>query len=132
MKADLKTRLRANAALAALVAARVHWLRRPRNGALGAVTLSIVGAGREYCHAGAVGLSRPRVRTETWGATEAQATEIADALTVAIEAIGTTGTTTFKGAFLEMEQGFDPETMGDGAEVVRILRDFTLWHQPAG
>lgn len=131
MKADLLAKLRADAGLIALVGGRGQWYRRPRAGALPDYTLSIVAPGRIYHHGGAAALAHPRVRAECWGRTYLEAGEIADALQAAIEATGSSGTTRFAGAFLEMEQSFDPETLGDGTEIVRIIRDFTVWHQPA-
>ncbi|MEA3042971.1 MAG: hypothetical protein QOH47_809 [Sphingomonadales bacterium] len=130
-RADLKTKLRVASDLAALVAARVHWLQRPRDGLLPAVTIEIFGAGRLYHHGGAMGLARPRVRFKCWGETLEAAVDVADALTPAIEAKGTTGTTAFKGAFLEMETDLAPAELGDGTLVPCAVRDFTVWHQPA-
>lgn len=131
MKADLLARLQADAPLVAIVEDRGQWYRRPRAGELPDYTLTIAGMGRIYHHGGAATLAHPRVRCECWGRTYLEAGQLADALQTAIETTGTSGTTRFVGAFLEMEQSFDPETLADGTEVVRIIRDFTVWHQPA-
>lgn len=131
MRADLLTKLRTASPLASLTGGRIHWLRRPRSGELSAVTLSIVGAGRAYSHRGAVDLNNPRVRCECWGETLEKAAAVADALTSAIETKETVGDTVFKGAFLEMESDPQPDQMGDGTAVLRVIRDFIVWSQPA-
>lgn len=130
-RADLVTKLRAAAALKALVAARVHWLQRPRGGVLPAVTIEIFGSGRIYHHGGAAGLAHPRVRFKCWGETLEAAVDVADALTSAIETKGATGTTAFKGAFLQMENDLAPAELGDGTLVPCAIRDFEVWQQPA-
>lgn len=131
MKADLMTRLRANAGLTGFVDQRIRWGLRPRGETLPGLTMQIVAPGRIYHHGGAASLTNPRVRFKCWGRTEAEAGDVAGALTAAIEATGTTGATAFKGAFLESEATLDPETMGDGTDVHCVIRDFTVWHQPA-
>jgi len=132
MKADLLAKLRGNAGLAAIVGARVHWLQRPRGGELPALTLTIVGPGRGYTHAGADALSNPRVRCECWGRSYLEAGLVADALTPAIEAKETVGATAFAGAFLQFESdGPAPDTTADGIEVFRTIRDFAVWWRAA-
>lgn len=130
MRADLKTRLRADAGLTTLSGARIHWKRRPRGGALPAVVMHLVSPGRIYHHGGAAALEDPRVQFDVWAESYESAVAVVAALKSALETTGTTGATAFKGGFLEAERDFDPDTVGD-AEIVRISLDYRVWHQPA-
>lgn len=131
MEEALRTRLQANAALAALVATRVDWIERPQGAALPSVTLQLVSTGREYTYAGASGTSNPRVQADCWGRTYGEAKAVARALIAAAEERGVHGGIRFGSSFIDGERDMPPEELPGGVKVYRVSIDIIVWNSPA-
>jgi hypothetical protein len=131
---DLKTRLRATAAITALVGtvnsrAAIDWIERPE--VLPALTMQDITAGRLYAHDGAAGLKNPVIQFDCWGTTYLAAKLLARAVIAEMETAETVGTTKFDNSFLVASRAMDPEYLGSGIKVFRQSLDFSVWHSPA-
>lgn len=130
MEADLRTRLLAAAAVAALVGGRVSWVERPRTGGLPAITLTMAVDGSFYTHDGSDPLRSPRVQVDCWAGTHLGASQLASAVTAALESPTVVGTTKFGRAFVADSRDGGLEDMEGGGKVHRRSIDFIIWHEP--
>lgn len=126
MKADLRGRIAANAAVAAIVGSAVSWFEKNRKKNYPAVILNTIDAGRDYHHGGASGLDEPRVQIDSYGTTPAQADALALAVRAAMEAAQTYGSTVFGPGFLESENTFTEGEQDGGQRLYRVSQDYTF------
>lgn len=134
MEEALVARLRANTALAALVATKnsrpaIDWMERGE--ALPCVTLQDITAGRNYAHDGATELDVATIQIDCWATSYGSAKLIARAVRNALEANATQSSIEFTHAFLVASRAMDPDDLGSGIKVYRQSLDFDIWHQPA-
>jgi hypothetical protein len=132
MEADLRARLLANGAVAALVGTRCAWGERPGANALPSLTLTAITPGRGYTHQGADALHGAGVQVDCWAASHLAASQLRDAVIAAIEPKDVTvGATLFGPAFLEADRDAEPEDLDGGVRIFRRILEFTIWHAPA-
>ena len=127
MEEDLRARLLANTPLAAIVGARIAWIDRPK--VLPAITLQLIGSGREYTYQGPTGFSGARVQVDCWGASYGSAKAVARATFSAIEPPLLQGGTRFAQSFLQGDPDFPPEDLPGGVTAYRVNMDFIVWHR---
>jgi hypothetical protein len=132
MEEGLIAYLLADAGVAALVATRVYWLRRPQGGALPSITLQIVSTDREYTQAGREGLVGYLVQIDVWGATFKSMKQVQRAVIAALDSLSTTP---FQGAFIESERETAEDQDGPDATTsttfYRASVDVRVWHAAA-
>jgi hypothetical protein len=131
MEEDLRSRLRADQAVAAIAGARVDWGLRPDNNNASAITLTTVSTGAFYTYRGRDRMSSPRVQIDCWGATPGAAVKLARAVEALMERPGEQGATIFGAAQLEVETGPEADEAAGGTVIYRCIRDFAVWHRPA-
>lgn len=130
MKAALTAFLLADTGLAAVIADRIDWNERPQGEALPAMGLTRVSPGITYQHAGPIDLERARVQADCWGTTALECETLASALRTAVETMheARDGVMLERG-FIETMIDTNPEALGGGAMVHRIIVDFFVWHR---
>lgn len=131
MEEALRSRLRANAGIAALVGVRVDWIERPQGSGLPALTLQIVSPGRDYTYDGASGTASPRVQADCWGSTYLEAKQLSRALIAAMEPRATQGGVKFGPSFIDAARDMPPEELDGGTKVYRVSLDIIVWNSPA-
>lgn len=131
-KADLVTRLRAHAGLAALCGARIAWFEAARGWGhtYPQLVLQEIDPGRAYTHDGPDALEQPRVQFDIYAEGGAAIDAVGAALAAAMEAGGSAGATTFHEGFLQSRATGDPEDLGDQRRVQRMTIDFSFFHEP--
>lgn len=134
MEEALVTRLRAAAAIAALVGTfkgrpAVDWIERPE--VLSAVTLQDIAPGRLYNFDGVRSLEEPVVQIDCWAKTYGAAKLLARAITTELEQAATVGGIAFQNGFLEDSRAMNPEDLASGIKVFRQSLDFRLFFTPA-
>lgn len=130
MKAALTSYFLANAGLTAAVGSNLNWNERPQGAALPAINLSRVSTGIAYHHAGATDLERARVQADCWGRTALECETSAKALRAAVETMHEArGDTMLERGFIENMIDTDPEDLGGGVTVHRIIVEFFVWHR---
>lgn len=130
MEEALRAKLLASPAIAAMVAV-VAWGARPDATALPAITLSQVGAGRNYTHDGADDLTAPLIQFDYWAASQWEAVQLERLVTTEMETPSTVDGVAFGIAFLESQQDFDPEDIDGGTTVYRRIADWRVYSQPS-
>jgi len=135
MEEALVTRLRsALTGVAGTVNARpaVDWVERQSDvsAAFPACVLTVVSPGKTYDHDGADGLQTRRVRAECFGITYSSAKALARAIISSLEISATVAGVRFGRGRLEFERDFQPEDLGGGLKVHRVILDFYLPTKP--
>lgn len=130
-RGDLVTRLRGDAALAALVGTRVAWFEAARSWtAYPQIVLQEISPGREYTHDGPDGLDRPRVQFDIYAETGANIEAVEAALLAEMEEVETeTGNTRFHDGVLEGRRMLDTADLGNQRRVQRLSMDFEFFHE---
>lgn len=131
MEESLAAYLLASAGLAALVAARIYWVRNPQAGANPHVLLTRISGVRDTTFKGASGIVESRVQADCYGLTYASAKGVARAVEARLSGVkATQGSTIFDGCFLVGER----DTFEDAATPDKLFRtslDFMIWHKGA-
>lgn len=132
MRADLRTRLVGDAAIAALVSDRVGWGMRLQGGALPAVTLTLISRLPDVAHSGATGLTADRVQADCYAAVREQAYDLAALVEARLSGWrGAVGATEFQGAFVQGVRDFPEEDATAPDRVWRVSIDVMIHHRSA-
>lgn len=117
-----------NAGVSALVSTRIYPLVMPQQPTMPALVYAMVDNNREQVHRGQTTGVKARVQVTCWGATEASAAAVKDAVRLAmIGAQGSVASVTIDGVVCEGEvEGFEPDTTRHW-----IALDFFIWHREA-
>lgn len=125
MEEALRAKLLANAAIAAMVK-KIAWVERPEGSLLPSITLTQVGAGREYTHDGADNLTAPLVQFDLWAASQWQVIQLERLVTAEMETASGGAGVVFGVSFLESQHDFDPEDIAGGGQVYRRIQDWRV------
>lgn len=128
MQVDLLNHLLAHAPLAALVGARINWVKRAQGEGLPAIALHGVGARKEPHQKGTSEVVETRVQidifAQSYGSADAVA-RVVDTLLTGLRA--QIGDTFFCGVFFDMRrEGFEDS---EAEKLFRISLDYTLKHK---
>ncbi len=125
MQTALRTRLKADGAIAALVGTRIDWGLRPQAKSLPAISLLIVPTPRDYHMGGAQVTQQYRVQCDCWGVTYKSAFDVAEAVIACLEP----SSGEFQASFVERRA--DMPELTDTGEVHRVMLEFKITHIPA-
>ena len=133
MEETLVSRLRATAAIAALVGTEnsrpaINWIERGET--LPSVTLQDVSSGRRYAQDGPIDLENPMIQMDCWATTYGAAKLLARAVRDEMETSETVSGIEFVESFLVAERDMTPEDLGSGIKVFRVSLDFSVWFTP--
>ncbi|NBW09764.1 MAG: DUF3168 domain-containing protein [Caulobacteraceae bacterium] len=128
LKADLRARLAADTAIAALVGNAVSWFEKNRADGYPCLILNTIEPGRDYTHEGPDGLDNPRIQFDCYGTTDVQADALALAVRDEMEGSGVWGGSRFGPGFLESENSFTEGEQDGGQRLYRVSLDFTFYH----
>ena len=128
MKEALTSLLLGDAALQALVAGRIHWLRQPRQAeGFPYVNLTMISDPRSYHMAGPSRLRTTRVQLDVWAETYAEAEAVKEAVDDLLGGYrGTLGRVRFQGIFLGGERDLNDQTTGEERQLFRINVDLSI------
>lgn len=127
MRADLRTRLKANTTIAGIVGTAVDWNRRT---GLPGLVLYNVTPGRTYTHSGATDLQGTRVQFDCVSKSLPQADQLYKAVLAEMEQSKTVGATKFSMSFLDSERDMPTVDIGGVGAVGGISADFIVWWKP--
>lgn len=122
----LRSRLKADAAVAAIVATRIDWSVRPQRSAMPAIVLQVVSDVRPQTFKENTGTRETRVQIDCYALTRAQAISLRDAVINAISSGGTFFSVSFSRTFINnvIDRGENTDT----GFVHRELIDASIWH----
>lgn len=126
METALRTRLKNNAGVSALVGTRIDWGVRPQNAALPCIVLTIVADQRPQHMGGLMDSRATRVQIDCYGQTRASAVALREAVIAAILPQATVSGVTFQRAFIDTVRNIDAQT--DTGVVFRDMIDAQIWH----
>lgn len=136
MEEDLKTRLRADAGLIALLGTHsrnnrpmIDWGTRPDDKALPALVMFKVSPGVEYDQDGATELEGPRVQFSVYAESYGETALVFRRLRELIENPATVGSTYFDRAFLDAERDLDPKDIAGGERIFHRSADYIIWNR---
>lgn len=134
MEEALVTRLRASAAITALVGTAngrpaIDWVERAD--VLPSISLQDIAPGREYDMDGAIDLTEPLVQIDCWAVSYGAAKLLARAVIAELEQPATVGGIAFQKGFLAASRAMNPGDLGSGIKVFRQSLDFRLFNTPA-
>lgn len=127
MRADLRTRLKANTTITGIVGPAVDWNRR--TGLPGLVLYNIT-PGRTYTHSGATDLRGTRVQFDSVSKSLPQADQLYKAVLAEMEQSKTVGATKFSMSFLDSERDMQTVDIDGVGAVGGISADFIVWWKP--
>lgn len=131
MEEALRSYLLAGSDIAALVAARIHWVRSPQGAASPRVVLYRISGLRDMHMQGPSGLVASRVQVDCIGGSYGSAKTVARAVEARISGFsGTAFGTEFQGCFLIGERD-DFEDTDTPDKLFRTSLDFNIWHKGA-
>lgn len=128
-----RSRLLAAGALTALVDDRVHWGKRPQNGALPALVLTKVAPGQDWTHDGPDSLVNPWVQIDVYGASLPSVSSVASALQAEMQRIDIVNVEGWKflpPATLEGDQWPEAQDLAKGGSSYRIMHSYRFWARP--
>lgn len=122
----LRTRLLADPFVGPMVGPRVHWRRRPQNGALPAIVLTIVADPRPQHLDGFHSLRATRVQAECYAWSDEEARELRDAVIPVLAAKADAEDTRFDTGVINntMDRGEDTSAGFVDCQLI----DASLWH----
>ncbi len=126
MRVDLRSRLKANATITAIVGTAIDWNRRT---GLPSIRLINVTPGRTYTFDGATGLHGALVQFDCMALTDAVADQLYRAVRAEMEQAATVGSTKFGMSFLEGERDMQVTDIDGIGAVGGISADFRVWFQ---
>ncbi|MBP7704199.1 MAG: DUF3168 domain-containing protein [Caulobacter sp.] len=126
MENTLKQHLLGDPTLAALVADRINWVRRPEKAGLPAITLRRVGGPRDYHMQGASGLVLARLQIDCWGASFGAAKDVAKALIASLNAMPRGDIV--QAVFINDETDVDDAGQLEDVPVFNTRVDARVWH----
>lgn len=125
----LRQRLVGDAAVAAIVDARVHWNTRPQGGALPAIVAQVIDDPRPQTMAGLQSLRASLVQLGLMAATAADVAALEAAVVAAIVPAASVSGIVFERAFIEASRGGGEQTTIEF--IHRTLLDVRVWHRTA-
>ena len=126
METQLRTRLKNDAAVAAIVGTRIDWGVRPQGSAYPSIVLNIVSDERPQHMAGNIDARGTLVQIDCYGATRAQVAGLREAVISAITPAATVAPVTFFRSFVQNVRSMDANT--DTGLVFRDSVDVQVWH----
>ncbi len=132
MQGALRARLLAAATITTLVGTRVHWMSRPQNDPLPAITLNTVSDGRPKHLKGYQGLRETRVQCDCWAKDTSATYGYSQARALAEAAIAVLSPPqTGNGIRFDHAIADGPRDLGENIGTAFIHRasvDFIIWH----
>jgi len=130
LRAALLEYLGADAAITALVGARIYWQRRPQASALPCLVCSRVTGGYGHTLDGGSGHAQPTVQISALAASNAAAEDIAEAVRDAMQGFaGLWGSTLVTSVILQNEIDLDdPDQVGGDINTHEIALDYEIQH----
>lgn len=122
----LRTRLKDDTAVAAIVGTRIDWTVRPQGSALPAVVLQIIADGRPQHMQGFQRFRETRVQIDCFATTRAAASALSAAVIAAITPAAEVSGTAFRRAFIDTVRDLGANT--DTGFVHRDSIDALIWH----
>lgn len=125
METALRSKLKADAAVSALVGSRVDWNERPQKSQLPAIVLQLIADNRSQHMGGFDTFTQTRVQIDCFAETAKTSVELANAVIAAIVP-ASTGSTEFLRGFIN-----DVRDLGENTEtgfVHRRMVDAYIWH----
>ena len=126
---SMKKALRARLLGATAAGSKVHWLTRPQEDALPAITLQTAGGDRPRTYGGLQGWRETRVQFDAWASSTDIAEQILDAAITTLEPKGNYGGIFFDTMSFEGERD-GTETLGSKT-IYRTGIDLIVRHAPA-
>lgn len=120
MQVALRSRLKGDAGVSALVGPRVYWGDRPQGSALPAIVLNLISDGRGYLMQGADATQQYRVQIDIYGSTYAAMDAVRGAVVTCLEL--TSGS--FQPSFVMRNSDLEEST--DTALLYRASMDFKI------
>lgn len=122
---DLRTRLLADATIAAAVGTRIYWKMRPQGSALPAIVLGTIYGARDQHFEGPIGTQGNRIQFDCLASTALAALNLRDAVVAEIEGGGAAGATTFQGGFVNLYRDAAEDTASGVVHTQMV--DATIW-----
>lgn len=127
MRADLRSRLKANNAITAITGTAIDWNRRT---GMPALVLYNISPGRSYTFNGATGLHGARIQFDCMSLDLTEAEALFDAVLAEMEREETTGSTQFSMSFLDSQRDMPTVDIDGVGAVGGISADFFVWWKP--
>jgi hypothetical protein len=126
METALRSRLKNDAGVSALVGSRVDWTQRPQGTSAPCVVLTAIADNRDQHFQGFAGFRSTRIQIDCYAATKAVSVALREAIISAVVPEATEGGVTFLRSFINtvLDRGDQTET----GFVHRELIDLTCWH----
>lgn len=125
LETDLRSKLLADAGVAAIVGTRVDWMERPQTSGLPAVVIQTIAQPRPQHMGGLMTFRQTRVQFDCFALKAKQAVELAEAVIAAILP-ASVGTTEFLRGFINDVRDLGENT--DSGFVHRRMVDAYIWH----
>lgn len=126
METQLRARLKADSAVAAIVGTRINWGVRPQGEAYPSLVLTLVSDGRPQSMGGLIECRETLVQFDCYGTTRAQAAALREAVIAAITPAATVSGVKFIRSFVDTVRNLDAHT--DTGIVFRDSVDARVWH----
>lgn len=126
MQSALRTRLKADATVAALVSTRIDWVERPQGKALPAITLQTISDPRPQHMGGNQDTRQTIVQVDCWAAKYADVRECADAVIACLTPSADAGGVRFLRSFVDNERDLAERT--ETATIYRVSVDMRITH----
>jgi len=123
---SLRTRLKDDAGVAAIVGTRIDWTVRPQGSSYPAVVLRTISDGRPQHMGGFQNFRETRVQIDCFAATRATASALSAAVIAAIAPAAEVSGVTFRRAFIDTVRDLGANT--DTGFVHRDSIDALIWH----
>jgi hypothetical protein len=126
METALRTRLKNDAGVSALVGTRIDWSVRPQGSITPCVVLTMIADNRDQHFQGFAGFRSTRIQIDCYAATKAAAVALREAVIAAVVPEATVSGVTFLRAFINtvLDRGDQTET----GFIHRELIDLNCWH----
>lgn len=129
MEEGLVARLAADAAVAAIVGAKISWFGRQRNDPPPSLQLTKIAGSRDWSHGGPSGLDEASVQFDCWAATPAASWALARATLAEMEQPATVGGVLFHEGFLDRQRVDEEEALAGGGRLFRVSLDMRFRHE---
>lgn len=124
MRADLRTRLKANSAITAITGTAIDWNRRT---GMPALVLYHITPGRTYSHDGATDLQGSRIQFDCMATELPDAEGLFNAVLAEMEQAKTVGGTAFSMSFLDSQRDMQTVDIKGSGAVGGISADLFVW-----
>lgn len=122
---DLRSKLLAVSGVSTKVGTRIYWKARAQNSILPAIVLHTISGRLDQHMDGPMGTQGYRLQVDCMASTKLAVEALRTAVVAALVTPGTTGGTTFQGAFVNLFRD-DFETLPEGAVHTEMV-DVTVW-----